>query len=601
MDSNGGSFEGYPGEMCLSPRVPELRVSQGARIRVRPGCSAFEFSAGDKGVVTRADHDSSFYEVMFDCRSAPLMVALRHVELDEAAIDDSSPQLQEVRRQRSRSPSASQNGSSASVGIVERGIQSIQGQVRPMKDCEADGLRVVIAKAHGLAHIGMTGEATHCTCEVLHPHTGDSVVHKTRTSRNTQSPVWNQSFKFSHYHPGETVVFCLRDEVAGKCVQTSMPSDHFYPAGCEIELRLGDKLDAVLLVRVTPELRSQAPPTVAHVAMRAPVETSTAVAAPAVALEGLNVMILQAAGLMHLNMSGESTRCTCEIRHPHTGDSVLKETSQARNTKSPVWNQTLEFRHYEPGESLVFSIFDEVTGTHAQTLLPADHFYPDGCISELWLDEAHDATLLVKVWTSAARMPSSTGYSEARIQKTREINMIENAFERKELEEPTHREVGPLTVVIIRAIGLEHLRMTGKSTRCTCEIRHAETGEVDARETWRSRNTKAPVWNQYMEFSHYEAGETLIFSIRDEASGTCAQTLLPADHFVDYGCEAFLQLNGHADAKLLVRVVLGSVKTLDRMVCFRCGWEPLLKKLWGRRKKEGLRSVEDLAANKSCR
>jgi len=294
-------------------------------------------------------------------------------------------------------------------------------------------LRVVIAKAHGLAHIGMTGEAIHCTCEVLHPHTGESVVHKTTTSRNTQSPVWYQSFEFSHYDPGETVVFCLRDEATGKCAQTSLPSDHFYPAGCEMELRLGDNSDAALLVFVSPDsVRSQAAAAVAASpaalkAMSAPDEKCTATT---VAPGGLKVMILQAAGLQHLNMSGESTSCTCETRHPHTGDSVLKETSQARNSSSPAWNQTLEFSHYEPGQSLVFSIRDDVTGKHAQTLLLADHFYPHGCESELWLDEAHDATLLVKAWPSIARMPGAHWGARmqeagAKHQKTREISMTE--------------------------------------------------------------------------------------------------------------------------------------------------------------------------------
>mmetsp|Transcript_45367 Transcript_45367/g.125907 ORF Transcript_45367/g.125907 Transcript_45367/m.125907 type:complete len:616 (+) Transcript_45367:1-1848(+) len=95
----------------------------------------------------------------------------------------------------------------------------------------------------------------------------------------------------------------------------------------------------------------------------------------------LEIKIIKATGLAHLNLSGDAPWCLCEARRPgHKDVAASCKTQTCNRTLDPVWNMTHELCWWV-GEPLEFTIYDKgLLGnkTEGRVSVPAEKFYPGG-------------------------------------------------------------------------------------------------------------------------------------------------------------------------------------------------------------------------------
>eukprot|EP00928_Gymnodinium_smaydae_P046234 TRINITY_DN307_c0_g2_i1.p1 TRINITY_DN307_c0_g2~~TRINITY_DN307_c0_g2_i1.p1 ORF type:complete len:305 (+),score=77.45 TRINITY_DN307_c0_g2_i1:61-975(+) len=114
----------------------------------------------------------------------------------------------------------------------------------------------------------------------------------------------------------------------------------------------------------------------------------------------LEVSILEAHGLSHLNFTGDNMYTHVQIPRGMLHHSPSLETQRQQNTLDPVWNELHDLEGWVPGEPLVFTVYDEgMVGSkkEGKAQLNSEDFYPQGFEGPLALEGLQDATLIVRV------------------------------------------------------------------------------------------------------------------------------------------------------------------------------------------------------------
>eukprot|EP00928_Gymnodinium_smaydae_P046233 TRINITY_DN307_c0_g1_i1.p1 TRINITY_DN307_c0_g1~~TRINITY_DN307_c0_g1_i1.p1 ORF type:complete len:330 (+),score=85.50 TRINITY_DN307_c0_g1_i1:61-990(+) len=114
----------------------------------------------------------------------------------------------------------------------------------------------------------------------------------------------------------------------------------------------------------------------------------------------LEVSILEAHGLAHLNFTGDNMYTVAEIPRGMLHHSPKIETQVQKGTLDPVWNELHDLEGWVPGEPLVFTVYDEgMVGskTEGKAQLNSEDFYPQGFEGPLALEGLQDATIIVRV------------------------------------------------------------------------------------------------------------------------------------------------------------------------------------------------------------
>lgn len=118
----------------------------------------------------------------------------------------------------------------------------------------------------------------------------------------------------------------------------------------------------------------------------------------------LQVSVVSATGLKHLNFTGDATYCTCDVKRLDAKrDPVHVKTKTVRaNPLSPSWDETHDIPNWYAGEGLEFTIYNEgVLGSKVEgkVVVPCDRFYPaaSGFEGDLPVSGLEAATLRVRI------------------------------------------------------------------------------------------------------------------------------------------------------------------------------------------------------------
>eukprot|EP00927_Polykrikos_kofoidii_P052187 TRINITY_DN45972_c0_g1_i1.p1 TRINITY_DN45972_c0_g1~~TRINITY_DN45972_c0_g1_i1.p1 ORF type:complete len:492 (+),score=59.69 TRINITY_DN45972_c0_g1_i1:161-1477(+) len=119
----------------------------------------------------------------------------------------------------------------------------------------------------------------------------------------------------------------------------------------------------------------------------------------------LQVTIVQATGLRHLNFTGDNMYCSFKVLRmdgnsgpptPHCS----YETRTVSKTLDPVWNETHEVDAWHIGDPLEFTILDKgllASKTEGRAVLPSEYFYPNGFDGDVPIEGLTNAILHVRV------------------------------------------------------------------------------------------------------------------------------------------------------------------------------------------------------------
>eukprot|EP00929_Paragymnodinium_shiwhaense_P087023 TRINITY_DN47351_c0_g1_i1.p1 TRINITY_DN47351_c0_g1~~TRINITY_DN47351_c0_g1_i1.p1 ORF type:complete len:740 (-),score=133.14 TRINITY_DN47351_c0_g1_i1:70-2289(-) len=119
-------------------------------------------------------------------------------------------------------------------------------------------------------------------------------------------------------------------------------------------------------------------------------------------LQSLEVTILQATGLQHLNFCGDSPWVECDVKCSQRNVRPQRiQTKPLSGTLEPVWNETHRIDNWCIGEPLEFVVFDKglLTSRHEGKAIevPSDWFYPNGFEGGLVIDGLEHAALFVRI------------------------------------------------------------------------------------------------------------------------------------------------------------------------------------------------------------
>jgi hypothetical protein len=118
----------------------------------------------------------------------------------------------------------------------------------------------------------------------------------------------------------------------------------------------------------------------------------------------LQITIVQATGLKHLNLIGDNMKCSCVVQHAGMVEVPSKCTTKGKKMLEPVWNETFELA-WEAGEAIEFKVHDEgmlTSKTEGVVLVPSEHFYPNGFAGDLPISGLSAAKLHVTILPTAA-------------------------------------------------------------------------------------------------------------------------------------------------------------------------------------------------------
>lgn len=117
--------------------------------------------------------------------------------------------------------------------------------------------------------------------------------------------------------------------------------------------------------------------------------------------QSLEVSILRATNLKHLNYSDDAPWCQCMVRHADRREAPsMCKTEALKNSLDPEWNETHVLEHWQVGEPLEFTIYDGGligSKTEGKVTLPSDRFYPGGFDGELAINGLDNAALHIRI------------------------------------------------------------------------------------------------------------------------------------------------------------------------------------------------------------
>jgi hypothetical protein len=119
----------------------------------------------------------------------------------------------------------------------------------------------------------------------------------------------------------------------------------------------------------------------------------------------LNVTIIQATGLKHLNFSGDNMKCHVAVKHSSWTEKASQFVTRTVPMLDPVWNETYELM-WVPGESIEFTVQDEGklgSKTEGRVIVPSEQFYPHGFAGDLPISDMPHAKLHISILPTTQR------------------------------------------------------------------------------------------------------------------------------------------------------------------------------------------------------
>jgi hypothetical protein len=276
-------------------------------------------------------------------------------------------------------------------------------------------------------------------------------------------------------------------------------------------------------------------------------------------INSLKVHVLRAEGLQHMNQfTGDHPYVSCAIKHADGKVETKADTKPVTegDTVNPMWDETLEFESWQPGETLEFTVYDKgLVGskTEGKALLPSEFFYPHGFQGMLAIIGLPDAKLHVEVQLAGNEQdPGLTA------------DCVPEAGETDAVPEAGDTGVVPqrLAVSILQAHGLKHMNnFTGDKPYATCEVKHldptAETTLVETQPVTEG-DTLNPFWGETHVVEQFREGDTLEFTVYDKGlmdSKMEGKAVLPSDMFFPQSFSGMIAISGlpHALLHVIVR------------------------------------------------
>eukprot|EP00419_Tripos_fusus_P029704 CAMPEP_0172706070 /NCGR_PEP_ID=MMETSP1074-20121228/45772_1 /TAXON_ID=2916 /ORGANISM="Ceratium fusus, Strain PA161109" /LENGTH=308 /DNA_ID=CAMNT_0013528583 /DNA_START=44 /DNA_END=967 /DNA_ORIENTATION=+ len=271
----------------------------------------------------------------------------------------------------------------------------------------------------------------------------------------------------------------------------------------------------------------------------------------------LNVRIIRAEGLQHMNhFTGDHPYVTCAIKRAE-GEVVTKADTKPvteGDTLNPIWDETLEFESWQPGETLEFTVYDKgLLGSKSEgkALLPSEFFYPHGFQGMLAIIGLPDAKLEVEIKAVGAQDEEPSLGQDPGLATDGAPEVGENVAVPQKL-----------AVSILQAHGLKHMNnFTGDNPYVVCEVKHhdpaAETTRVETKPVAEG-DTLNSFWGETHNLEPWFEGESLEFTIYDKglvASKTEGKVVLPCDIFSPQGFSGMVAISGlpHALLHVIVR------------------------------------------------
>merc|ERR1712232_779310 len=113
--------------------------------------------------------------------------------------------------------------------------------------------------------------------------------------------------------------------------------------------------------------------------------SAAAAAPPPLPTTGIQVTIIEARGLKHLNFVGDKLWCQCMVKQKTRRHGNAKCQTRVEKSLEPHWNETFDL-DWEFGEQIEFTIYDQgLIGSKSEgsVLLQTEHFFPNGLEDDL--------------------------------------------------------------------------------------------------------------------------------------------------------------------------------------------------------------------------
>jgi hypothetical protein len=403
-------------------------------------------------------------------------------------------------------------------------------------------------------------------CQVQHADKRDSVAKcQTKTIPNSLEPAWNETHELEPWQAGEGLEFIIYDQgllnskLEGKA---SLPSEYFAAGGFEGDVPIQGLRNAMLHVSVLPvdvSVNGSVPGV--QLAADVPTNISAREQGPAQKLE---ISIVQAVGLKHLNFSGDKCFCVCSVQHAEKQAKPAKcETKQIQSLE-PMWNETHVIEPWRPGEAVEFAIYDQGllnARSEGRAILPADYFAQGGFEGDVPIDGLSHAHVHVRVLPAGVVMqqleaPAAQVLTYAAPPApAAEVTYAAPQAQPAQVEEAGQR----VQVTIVQATGLKSLNMFGDNMYCTCHVQHADKRANPAKcETATVSKSLEPTWDETFVMGPWQPGEGLEFNIYDKGflnSRAEGKAVLSSEYFAcPGGFEGDVPINGLPNAMVHVRV-----------------------------------------------
>mmetsp|Transcript_26382 Transcript_26382/g.51709 ORF Transcript_26382/g.51709 Transcript_26382/m.51709 type:complete len:838 (-) Transcript_26382:175-2688(-) len=314
----------------------------------------------------------------------------------------------------------------------------------------------------------------------------------------------------------------------------------------------------------------------------------------------LKITIVGAKGLRDADpwLQGKSDPyCVCEI----LGKSTEKvQTEVINNVDDPTWDHSAQLTGYQPGDVLVFRIYDsdykkpdDLLGTFN---MASDQFFPHGFDGEIPLSETGTrvpAQLKLKIapfvlptgyqtpkLSSANTNPMRTGglltESTASVvsEKLPETVCLQKAHKTADVKNE------PLRLMIVKARGLQVPSQKEPPT-AYCKFYIKGAPDSATAQTKVKAFSYVPVWDHEAELPDFLPGNEIVFDLYDRALGKVDDFLgslvIPSEHFYPGGFEGELPLRGceeGVNAFLTIRIMQSSPGA-------QTGDAALQRDLWG--------------------
>eukprot|EP00929_Paragymnodinium_shiwhaense_P093534 TRINITY_DN5370_c0_g2_i1.p1 TRINITY_DN5370_c0_g2~~TRINITY_DN5370_c0_g2_i1.p1 ORF type:complete len:1730 (+),score=362.01 TRINITY_DN5370_c0_g2_i1:146-5335(+) len=466
-------------------------------------------------------------------------------------------------------------------------------------------LKVTVIQAFGLQHLKMSGGDTSCLCEisaVAGREAASSSRRRTKSVNGGLQPTWNETFEVSPWAPGEAVQFTVVDGASGVEGTAVLPSEYFASEGFEGDVPIDGLHAAMLHVRVLPDgvnirQADNKPAAASQQAISTQEATSMLEGGGASeTLQKLRVAIVQATGLRHLNMVGDSICCVCQLP-PVDGvrGHARFTTRSVSKTLEPLWDETFELEPWRVGDPVEFTIFDQGllnARTEGKAVLPSEYIWPSGFEGDVPIEGLADALISVRITPAGAAtaaavlaareegmqpegtkavarpagaavmLPESTSVptqqtalsTKATLAPANGVADASQAVAGSAPTVPAQR----LRVAVLQASGLQHLNFGGVDNYCLAEVQ--PTDKVARGAQFRTKQVNlgmAPTWNETSFLDPWKVGDALHFTIYDKATNGAAtgKAVLPSEYIWPNGFEGDVPIEGLAEAMLQVRIV----------------------------------------------